>query len=944
MVQTVLLRLIDKEVSPPQGTADLPALITGTTDGDLLPLQGEVEFTHTSVKKVSSIVVKIPIRQDGLFVTKAPFLIDENTKVKYLIECQITQGANIGKLFRGEIGIPGIVEDENLGWILSIPCEAIERSTREIPQSLRGVLKTPKQRFIDVILEYDEANPGTIIPFLGINPDTSILLPDKAQTKQFWDPVGPAKTQTVLNEIIERLEQAPQAGGKLLDFYYDYEPSSFFTRRTDVFAEEFGLNDSGVVIDPLTVADGAETQKRIENDNITFKNLIIARGEPNSGTVPANMQQFRSEYLHALVRDVWDDNSFLYEEGDVVQRQFPNSFPDQRFFTAKIDHTSSAVNPPESSPTLWDEDFSIDPTNPAFFSPTPWTASLDDFQQNIVGKGNSGISGFEGFFFDWNIERTLYDRPISSNPFDRLSVKQVEKRINIPPLIAETYDGYRVIIGVSGSVDGDIGPGIQSFNVDPNGNDVWIGSNRGRIAEYFGAPLSVGFGSGWIISDEPTDTGSGNDREQDTINDNETAKILKWDDGGIGDWVDAWDIASNSDKSSPYHLVKSTQLIEGSTGLPDQAFEARFNFKEPQLEEPFGNTLGDTKNRNSRGVWLSFINPYPHISTGSGVGNLCGGNAEFPYFDTFNLDRTCDGSRGWNQGTKSEELGRVNGIHFALNVSFFNTTDDSGLVLGMANIPMIFWAMDKFGRIYSQDFAHPKNGSWNDYTITFGPKAPQNYFFSRFDEIVESFGYKLPFNFNLKEREYTGIQFDWRFVKYWGVFSKYMYEENAGFYLGFFNQMYKSFVETIEQIGQKTLQLFELLITGSTQSPLTEKFVTDHARIAIDEVHYVKEMYALSEDVQITDPRIEIIDDRSERDYLTLKSKAKAREARKEFFPQFWHMTAKGDVRMKFGQRFTASGTRVPGGTQELVCSEVKHILNNDGYFMEVFGVRKFTA
>ena len=55
-------------------------------------------------------------------------------------------------------------------------------------------------------------------------------------------------------------------------------------------------------------------------------------------------------------------------------------------------------------------------------------------------------------------------------------------------------------------------------------------------------------------------------------------------------------------------------------------------------------------------------------------------------------------------------------------------------------------------------------------------------------------------------------------------------------------------------------------------------------------------------------------------------------------------MTAKGDVRMKFGERFTASGVRVPGETQELVCAEVKHILNNDGYFMEVFGVRKFTA
>ena len=944
MVQTALLRLIDKEISPPQGTVDLPASITGTTDGDLLPFQGAVEFTHTSVKKISSIIVKIPVKQDGLFVTKPPFLIDENTKVKYLIEFQITQGANIGKLFRGEIGIPSLVEDENLGWILSIPCEAISRTIREIPQSLRGVLKTPKQRFIDAILEYDEADPGNIITFKRANPNVSILLPEKSQTKQFWDLVGPTKTQGVLNEVIERLEQAPQAGGKLLDFYYDFDPSLTNTRRTDVFAEEFGLNDSGVVIDPLTVDDGANTQKRIENDNITFKNLIVARGDPNSGTVPANMQRFRSEYLHALARDLWDDNSISYEEGDVVRREFPNTFPDQRFFTAKTDHTSSVGNPPETSPILWDEDFSIDPSNPVFFSPTPWTSSLEDFRQNIVGKGNSGIAGYEGFFFDWNIERTLYDRPVSNNPFQRLSVKQVEKRTNIPPLRAETYDGYRVIIGVSGSIAIDIGPGVEGFDKDPEGNSVWISANRGRIAEYFGRPLSVGFGSGWIISDEPIDQGVGEDREQDTVNDNETAKVLKWDNGALGDWVDAWDIVTDSDKSSPYHLVRSTKLVDGATGLPNQAFEASFDFKESILPPPLGDPSFDFKNRNSRGVWLSFIDPYPHITTGNGVGNLCGGNAEFPYFDTFNLDRTCDGSRGWNQGVKSEELGRVNGIHFKLKIAFFLNSEETSLALGFANIPMVFWAMDKFGRVYYQDFAHPKNGSWNEYTIQFGSKSPQQYFFSRFEEIASSFGYKLPFNFNLKEREYTGIHFDWRFVKYWGIFSKYMYEENAGFYLGAINSIYKSFVEGVEQIGHKVLQIAELIVSGSTQVPLVAEFVPDHATIAIDEVYYVKEMYALSEDVPVVDPRIEIIDDRAERDYITLRSKAKAKEARKKFFPQFWHMTAKGDVRMKFGEKFTASGSRVPGGTQELVCAEVKHILNDDGYFMEIFGVRKFIA
>lgn len=953
MTETLFLRLIDKDQSTPTGTSDLPASRTGTIDGDLVPLKASVEFIHTAVKKTASVLVKIPIQADGLFIRTGPLLMDENTKNNYLIEHKITQGVNEGKFFRGEIGIPTIIEDENLGEILSIPCEGIQRISKEHFDSVRGplttrnnILQDPQERFINTITTYEKSrgSNGTIIGFQGGNADTAIDLPKGGALRQQWEMFGPKKTQRLLLDVLERLEQAPQLGGTLLDFYWDYEPSLTVTRKIDIFAEEFGKQSSGVVIDPLTVDDGGETEKRVNTDNLAYKNLIIAKCDPFSGSVPPEHQRFRSQYLHATARDIWDP-AVTYNKGDVVKRQFPGSFPDERFFT--LLSTTDTGSTPENFGLIWAEDFSIDPASPVFFSPTPWTASLDDFRANMVGKGNPGIAGYEGFFFDWNIARTLYDRDLSQDPYQRLSVKEVKKRSNTPPLKSETYDGYRVVIGVLGSNDGDILGGAELFNKDPSGNNVWIGANRGKIAEYFGSVISHGFGSGWKITDAPTDTGSGSDRLQDTINDLETAKVLKWDknaNGGSGDWIDAWDVSANNDKSSPFHIVKSTQLVDSATGIPNQAFEARFDFKDSVLPPPFGYPDRDAKNRTSRGAWLSFIHPYPHITTGSGVGALCGADDGFPFFDAFNLDRTCDGSVGWNHGLKSEELGKVNGIHFKLKVGFYTSTDDSARTLGIANMPMTLWAMDKFGRVYFQDFTHRVNTEWDDYTISFGPDSPQQYFFSRFDEVAELLGYKLPFNFNLREREYTGVQFDWRFVKFWGIFSKHMYSEDTGHYTGFFNQVYKSFIEVAEQIGHKLIQIGELIYNGETNVPLTDDFITDHATIAIDELYYVKELYTSSNDSEVSDPRVEMIDMRAERDYLTGKAKAIATKARKEFFPQFWHMRAKGDVRMKLGQRFIASGARVPGGSVELVCAEVKHIWNDDGYFMEIFGIRKFVA
>ena len=258
---------------------------------------------------------------------------------------------------------------------------------------------------------------------------------------------------------------------------------------------------------------------------------------------------------------------------------------------------------------------------------------------------------------------------------------------------------------------------------------------------------------------------------------------------------------------------------------------------------------------------------------------------------------------------------------------------------------MVFWAVDKFDRIYFQDFEHEKNGSWQDHTIPVGPRSPQAIHNSRIDELYREpiFGHILPnFDFFLLEREFTGIEFDWRFVKGWGIFWKDSYDAQ-GLYSGNFDDWFKQFAQFGTQFGYNLFDEFANNFFGDLGPDEKTLFaIVDHTKISLDELHFQKELYTLSDKNVVNDARIILERDESITDYNQGTAKATALALRKTFFPQFQFVKARGDVRMKLGQRFTATGPRVPGGTQELVCSEVKHIIDSDGYFMEIFGVRKF--
>jgi len=893
---------------------------------DLSPFFAKVEATHTGVQKTNNALLTLYIPPDGKFIRTTPFLMDENTKFNYMIEIQITQGANVGQNFRCEIGQPTAKSDKDLGEILEIPLVAQEFVTKEHLDSFEDLFTTPNQRFLNVLNNYNKTANGSVI--LGIENVGDIDLPDQDSIKQNWIPLAPTKTGRLFEEVVERLAETPSVGGVLNDFYFDFNPDPIVLRQQDMIAKEFGSIDSGVVINPLTVGQvGAESGNTFNLDNLIFKNLVVLKCDPNCGSLPGENQRFTSAYLHALQRPVWGGGT-TYETGDVVQVVVAG-FPQQRFFTSLID--SNLGNNPLTSPGQWVEDFSIDPSNPVFFTVTPWTSDFDNQEANLAGV-NIPPAGYLGFMPDYNLTRTNYDRDVPDDNTERVSVKLVDDRANSPPASATLWNGKRIIVGITGSTNGSL-----------SGDFV---GHRGEIAEAIHDGNTL---IGWDFSDPPIDTGVAPNRQQDSVNLWIDATVLVWDDtanGGNGDWIEQWRVQTpgDADKSagSPWHPVKAFGLVPGATGIPNQAIEATYNWKQPGFIPPFESANGDIVNKASRGAWLYLAFPYPRIPTATGgIGNAYGNNPGFPFLDTFNLTRDHNGNIGWNRGQAAEDLGAISSVSFKLRLGLFVSEDDSELLNGFANEPMIFWAVDHADRIFVQEFTQRVNNGWEAHTIPVGARAPQNLYNSRIDELESVFDHILPnFDFFLPQREFNGVLFNWRFLKGCGVFMKNSYDAQ-GLYVGVYDEWFKQLSQATEQVGHNILEFFDNILKGNPQAPSLDA-VTDHSKIALDELHFDKELYVLSNKSPVLNGRVILERDESIDDYDDGTAKAQAIGARKEFFPQFWFITARGDVRLKLGQKFTITGPRVPDAPLELVCSQVKHRIDTDGYIMEIFGIRKF--
>ena len=642
-------------------------------------------------------------------------------------------------------------------------------------------------------------------------------------------------------------------------------------------------------------------------------------------------------------------------------------------------HSSGLQN---RSQTNYNDFYSYNPLN----QPDDWRKNLAGL---LAGSLPNQSNRYIGLAYDWNFARDTYGVTDFTDDWERINIKWVSMKDVADPTNQNSSQGKVV-------PNGSIWHG-QRFLVhsNPTSGKPFAGQGN-KIAEFDYDSKT------WKFSKTPDEIAG------ETIYNLEDGKVYKWTGSA---WAVSCDVQTMADRhGNPSHLVKNIYKTTGASGIPSQAIEFRYHWYVPLEHQGDFSFLGDASQLSSRGVWCNFWFPFPKQTTAhGGIGHQIGGDGmkysgsnlasntagteNWTSLNIYNQNTDRLGnSSGWNNGLNSEDMGKISALQFRIKVEFtrdysnMNWGSNSGVggsytasnrecarpftvnerITGIANIPMVFWAIDSFDRVWFHRFKLRRNGEFDLITVPFSDlntTTSDNLYFARWDELTKVFGYTIGgLNFMLKEKEFTGVKFDWRFVRGWGMFWEGGYQEN-GFYAGGTNTWWDWLTQGIQQVGASfwngLVEIYEAIVEAGSQADGDEylelnkdkesnhaNFVIRQTSLTLDDLHFVKELYVNSDDAHQVKGRTEF-ETYPDRDYLNCKQFARSRKARLSFFPQAWHLTALGNVKIRLGHKFKVSGDRVPINAdgdpeQELICHEVTHVIDHSGYHMDINGHRKF--
>lgn len=907
--------------------------IEGDDTGNLLPFRSSCkanELIGKSGLPNATLVLRAP---DGLFITKEPILTDENTKSKFLIDIQFFQPSDIGGVNEDNLGLEGrlfrfeisnATEQKGVkGSHVSLELTNYDIRLEEVLDAERLELTTPKQAFIQRVenASSQRVDDGPIFTIVDSG-DTALDLPDDDRVKQDWIQSKPTAVRLLLDDIIDKVSKPEAIGTLNRDFFWFTIADPDFTNQFIVTSKIFGGIDSGVILKEQDIESNitVEKTKQSEINNRRFKNVLIARAQPGIHTFPMDFIRLASDLEHARIADLYTAN-FQFLEGDYTQFGFDR-------FKALQDNIGVT---PGSDPEVWE-----DLTNSTKGS--PWTLDPEIWKSNMAGHENPP-AGFVGFFNDMNIVRANFDRDDEFNEFEKVSVKDVEDFIDDPDTIPadEIDEGRRWLVKV----------GVGEWA----GHDNQIAQRSGDI---------------WRFSRDPV--------EDDLVHDLKTGQALVYDGN---DWQVGWSLETTPENSSTFHPVLETNLVENRLGLEKavefvfdwNVFDAAdisqtildvFNFTNPagipfrilgesiadlaaKFAEDFLRFLGLEDNQE-------FIDAFGLGNEKNKAGRWCGFNIKAPFnrnkigtddvgkfikrslIDIENLHVTIDkGVTGWNQGLDTENLGGIRGVEFWVNNRFENFAGDP--INGMANIPYILWYRDLFDRIVWKEVKIPAHAEWQKIKTQIGPNSDMQIFDSRISELFTLYGFTFPDNFFIKERELTGVKFDWRRVREMGFFYRGSYDDNF-FYKGAQVAYLDAFVENATQV-LKNLAVY----TGGLID--VESVVVDKVRFQLDDIHFLKDAYVSSTDIAETDLRAEVITLPRQFDYVNIKSILDKLLSRRKFQPEHHIIDCRGNVLLRAGQFFTVddSTTIEP---EQLTPINVAHIDDANGYNCQITAMRKY--
>lgn len=938
----------------------------------------ELRDTINETTKNGLLTLRAP---NGLFTKRKPILTDENAKHKFLIEIQIGQRTtDTPKLFRFEIR-DSTKSKTKSGIHVNLVLIAPDVRLDEFLDSEVLRLTTPREAFKIRINNFNDRTQaaGTadndIVLELGANDANIAALPDDQRLKQDWNPTDPVKTKEQLKEIITRVSQPTRIGSLNKDYFWEIipKPNTFDAngnidtdnrQKYDIKAALFGNSPTTPIVISTTADEARDVvqQSSAILDNSRFKDILVGKGKKGAHSIPMEHAKFVSDYTHAtFAADYATGETYL--TGDYAKHN------DTLWkLTGSNIASSPAVSASADLGSAW-SDIVADYTN-------PWM-NISRWRDNLAGSGQLG-GYYAGCFHDFNIVRRDFEE---ENEFASVSVKEVISIVNTPP--TSPQHGQRWLIGTA-----------------PTG--AWA-SNANRIAQWDIVD------NAWKISKAPSGDEIVNVDYDATIRHwTGTAWEIAWSVGTTAVNakhpspyipVDAISSATNrlGVSGKAVRFTFDWNVFESATQLKDDVLPSLIKHLSPVLGL-FGTLLSTInltflgKNIRQQEDYDTYTNNFysndidtddaPSDSDlvskfGASVSNELalrnrssrryGWSVKLPWIDstTTNPDRaglplsTLDfmnmnhvykyrNVKGWNKGSLSEDLGAIRGVEFWQKVQHVNKNNNN--IAGLANIPMIHWFRDLFGRIVYHSYTMRVHNDWGKYRIPAGPGASLTQYDSRIDELQTIFGYTLPFNHFIKERELTGGTFDWTHVVEMGSFCTLSYSEN-NIYVGGQDAFLNLISENLMQHIVKNQTLYQI---GSFLGIVDMEYViTNKAYLYLEDLHFVKDAYVTSDNDAVNavgdNPRMDIVHLPAQYDYENIKGILNRQRSRMKFHPEQHIISSTGNINLKVGERFFFGDDIVNRGTStedtdpaELTAQQVNHIIQGNGYTCATTAVRKY--
>ena len=935
------------------------SLVSGTTDVlsyDLVTfrLSGQYSDTLNGTTKNGQITLR---NTDNKFTSELEDaadaglgkydLVSKDTKDDYVIYVQLKQErSNIivkGKEFLFEI-TEGREHKGKGGRFVTLTLTALDVRLGEFLNSDNLRLIPPKEAFIKR-LEAFSSDELTINS--GTN-NANIDLVDDERFRQDWLVSSPKTVSDLLTDVVERLSRAESDSTTNEDWYYDisYDDTN---SRYKINAGKLGALPAS----PITIKTSDVVQHKLVSesdrtiDNSRFKNIIIAEGRKGVHSLPMDFARISSDLLHAGLAPDYVSTA-TYEKGDYVKHN------DGRRYKARIQTTGNAPHAINTT-TYW---INLDPANVTNFGSlrndlanlSPWYHALDWIDK----LSGAGVGGFEGFFHDMNIARREFQTAeelitASTDIGVTISVKDVIAERTGPPSTPQHGDRYVI-------------------DALPTG--AWATSSQDDIAQ-------------WNAVTDQWDISTPN--INDLLHRLDTIEIYRYN---SGTWNRIWYIADttttdekpNVERPNPFIPVTSVTNISDDRGIRGKAVRFEYDWNVFRDSDEVINVILSAANYifpvvHALGIvfeWITNDLPYFIEQISDAISGLFGGTNTFADDDAattaisndFTLDVNnlknragrrygwslrlpWDDSKGymdfenldgkWHEGIASEDLGNIRGVQFWTRLTHKDTLGRT--LSDIANVPMIYWFRDIFDRVVYAEYTIRYHGAWQKITVPAGPGASLQQHDSRIDELATIFGYTLPYDYFIRQRELTGVAFDWHHVVEMGSFGKQSYSDRF-LYIGGQDTFFNIFTEHITQLTVKNP--LKVLVGLDFESVITDKVYLD-----LDNLHFVKDSYVSSSDAPALDvdpalesnPRSAVLSVANQDDYINMKAMAKRYQLRQQFHPEYHIISCHGNPAIKAGEKFYLEDS-----TNELVAMSVKHIEDQTGYNCTIQAARRFTT